>query len=40
MSWMSGLLVGPILAGFMVEQFGYLELQCILGKLIGRQGLR
>jgi MFS family permease len=33
MSWMSGLLVGPILAGFMVEKFGYLELQCVLGKL-------
>ncbi|KAJ5851736.1 uncharacterized protein N7529_011121 [Penicillium soppii] len=30
MSWMSGLLVGPILAGFMVEKFGYLELQCVL----------
>ncbi|KAJ6132224.1 hypothetical protein N7471_007439 [Penicillium samsonianum] len=30
MSWMSGLLVGPILAGFMVERFGYLELQCVL----------
>ncbi|KAJ5146178.1 uncharacterized protein N7515_000742 [Penicillium bovifimosum] len=30
MSWMSGLLVGPILAGFMVEQFGYYELQCVL----------
>jgi hypothetical protein len=33
MSWMSGLLVGPILAGFMVERFGYLDLQCVLGKL-------
>lgn len=33
MSWMSGLLVGPILAGFMVERFGYFELQCVLGKL-------
>ncbi|KAJ5562733.1 hypothetical protein N7535_002822 [Penicillium sp. DV-2018c] len=30
MSWMSGLLVGPILAGFMVERFGYYELQCVL----------
>ncbi|KAK4869478.1 hypothetical protein LT330_005860 [Penicillium expansum] len=30
MSWMSGLLVGPILAGFMVERFGYFELQCVL----------
>ncbi|KXG49863.1 Major facilitator superfamily domain, general substrate transporter [Penicillium griseofulvum] len=30
MSWMSGLLVGPILAGFMVERFGYLDLQCVL----------
>ncbi|KAJ5360542.1 hypothetical protein N7517_009733 [Penicillium concentricum] len=30
MSWMSGLLVGPILAGFMVERFGYLNLQCVL----------
>ncbi|CAI7671315.1 unnamed protein product [Penicillium crustosum] len=29
MSWMSGLLVGPILAGFMVERFGYFELQCV-----------
>lgn len=33
MSWMSGLLVGPILAGFVVERFGYFELQCVLGKL-------
>ncbi|KAJ5165250.1 uncharacterized protein N7500_007080 [Penicillium coprophilum] len=30
MSWMSGLLVGPILAGFIVERFGYLDLQCVL----------
>ncbi|KAJ5795004.1 hypothetical protein N7457_001603 [Penicillium paradoxum] len=30
MSWMSGLLVGPVLAGFMVERFGYFELQCVL----------
>ncbi|KAK9859747.1 Major facilitator superfamily domain [Penicillium brevicompactum] len=30
MSWMSGLLVGPILAGLMVERLGYFELQCVL----------
>ncbi|QQK43315.1 Major facilitator superfamily domain, general substrate transporter [Penicillium digitatum] len=30
MTWMSGLLVGPILAGYMVERFGYLELQWVL----------
>ncbi|CAG7919284.1 unnamed protein product [Penicillium olsonii] len=33
MSWMSGLLVGPILAGLIVDKVGYFELQCVLGKL-------
>ncbi|KAJ5354039.1 hypothetical protein N7541_006603 [Penicillium brevicompactum] len=30
MTWMSGLLVGPILAGLMVERLGYFELQSVL----------
>ncbi|KAJ5677599.1 uncharacterized protein N7477_003232 [Penicillium maclennaniae] len=30
MSWMTGLLVGPILAGVVVEKFGFYELQLIL----------
>lgn len=29
---MTGLLVGPILAGVVVEQFGFYELQLILSK--------
>lgn len=29
---MSGLLVGPILAGIIVERFGFFELQSILSK--------
>ncbi|CAG7965326.1 unnamed protein product [Penicillium salamii] len=33
MSWMSGLLVGPILTGLMVENLGYLELQCVLAAI-------
>jgi hypothetical protein len=37
MSWMSGLLIGPILAGFVVESLGYFELQCILRKLTCHQ---
>lgn len=37
MSWMSGLLVGPLLTGLMVEKLGYFELQCVLGKLTCRQ---
>lgn len=30
MSWMGGLLTGPILTAFVIERFGYFELQCIL----------
>lgn len=30
MSWMAGLLTGPILTGLVVERFGYFELQCVL----------
>lgn len=37
MSWMSGLLVGPILAGPMVERLGYFELQCVLGRFMRQQ---
>ncbi|CAG8117722.1 unnamed protein product [Penicillium salamii] len=33
MSWMSGLLVGPILTGLMVEKLGYFELQCVLAAI-------
>ncbi|KAL4875660.1 major facilitator superfamily domain-containing protein [Aspergillus karnatakaensis] len=33
MSWTTGLLIGPILAGFMVERFGYFELQCVLATI-------
>lgn len=34
MAWMTGLLVGPALAGFIAEEFGYFELQCVLGRLL------
>ncbi|KAL4872896.1 major facilitator superfamily domain-containing protein [Aspergillus spectabilis] len=30
MVWSAGLLTGPLLAGLVVEQFGYFELQCLL----------
>ncbi|KAL4925395.1 major facilitator superfamily domain-containing protein [Aspergillus undulatus] len=30
MVWAAGLFTGPILAGFLVERFGYFELQCFL----------
>ena len=33
MTWMAGLMTGPLLAEFVVETFGYFELQCCLGKL-------
>ncbi|KAE8324713.1 major facilitator superfamily domain-containing protein [Aspergillus sergii] len=33
MSWTMGLLLGPILAGFMVERFAYFELQCVLATI-------
>ncbi|KAL3476228.1 major facilitator superfamily domain-containing protein [Aspergillus californicus] len=33
MSWTMGLLIGPILAGFVVERFGYFELQCVLATI-------
>ena len=29
---MAGLMSGPLLAGFVVETFGYFELQCCLGE--------
>ncbi|KAJ5928373.1 hypothetical protein N7466_007329 [Penicillium verhagenii] len=32
MSFMAGLMTGPLLAGLLVEQLGYFELQCVLGK--------
>jgi MFS family permease len=32
MSWMGGLLVGPILAGIVVERLGFFELQFMLSK--------
>ncbi|OKO89546.1 hypothetical protein PENSUB_13612 [Penicillium subrubescens] len=33
MTWMAGLMTGPLLAEFMVGMFGYFELQCCLGEL-------
>ncbi|KAI9370351.1 MFS general substrate transporter [Aspergillus egyptiacus] len=36
MSWTMGLFIGPILGGFMVERFGYFELQAVLGTLSPR----
>ncbi|UDD57547.1 hypothetical protein AFCA_005049 [Aspergillus flavus] len=33
MSWTMGLLLGPILAGFMAERFAYFELQCVLATI-------
>lgn len=32
MTWMAGLMTGPLLAEFMVGNFGYFELQCLLGE--------
>lgn len=32
MAWMAGLMTGGFLAGFVMESFGYFELQCCLGK--------
>ncbi|KAJ5676860.1 uncharacterized protein N7477_002493 [Penicillium maclennaniae] len=32
MTWMAGLMTGPLLAEIVVETFGYFELQCCLGK--------
>lgn len=32
MTWMAGLMTGPLLAEFMVGNFGYFELQCVLGE--------
>lgn len=34
MAWMAGLLVGPALAGFVAERFGYFEVQCVLGEFL------
>ncbi|KAE8312370.1 major facilitator superfamily domain-containing protein [Aspergillus transmontanensis] len=33
MSWTMGLMLGPILAGFMAERFAYFELQCVLATI-------
>ncbi|KAL2824582.1 hypothetical protein BJY01DRAFT_256437 [Aspergillus pseudoustus] len=33
MSWTTGLMVGPVLAGFVVERFGYFELQSVLATM-------
>lgn len=30
-SWMTGSLVIPVVAGVVIETFGYFEFQCILG---------
>ncbi|EIT82975.1 major facilitator superfamily domain-containing protein [Aspergillus flavus] len=39
MTWMTGLLAGPLLAEFVVGNFGYFELQCCLGVLSFTAGL-
>lgn len=33
MSWTAGSFVGPILSGFLVEQIGYYEMNCVMGWL-------
>lgn len=32
MTWMAGLMTGPVLGGFLVETAGYFVLHCCLGK--------
>jgi hypothetical protein len=32
MTWMAGLMTGPLLAQLIIGQFDYFELQCCLGK--------
>lgn len=32
MTWMAGLMGGPLLGGVIVEKAGYFELQCFVGK--------
>lgn len=32
MTWMAGLMTGPVLGGFLVETFGFFVLHCCLGK--------
>ncbi|KAJ5532888.1 hypothetical protein N7494_009440 [Penicillium frequentans] len=39
MTWMAGLMCGPLLAGFVMETFGYFELQCCLGVVSFTAGL-
>ncbi|KAJ6017350.1 hypothetical protein N7451_000729 [Penicillium sp. IBT 35674x] len=39
MTWMAGLMCGPLLAGFVMETFGYFELQCCLGVVTFTAGL-
>lgn len=34
MALMAGLLTGPVISGFVIERYGYFELQCIIGKLL------
>ncbi|KAL4996709.1 major facilitator superfamily domain-containing protein [Aspergillus recurvatus] len=38
-SWMTGSLVAPIVAGFVVEKYGYLEFQCALAAICVLAGL-
>ncbi|KAB8230317.1 major facilitator superfamily domain-containing protein [Aspergillus alliaceus] len=39
MSWTAGLLIGPLLAGFVVQRFGYFELQCVLATISISSGI-
>lgn len=32
MTWTAGLMIGPLLGGLIVQQAGYFELQCFIGK--------
>lgn len=33
MTWMAGLMTGPVLGGLLAETFGYFVLHCCLGKV-------
>ncbi|GAD99012.1 AMP dependent ligase, putative [Paecilomyces variotii No. 5] len=40
MTWMAGLMTGPFLAQFVIESYGYFELQCFLEHFLGQQNAR
>ena len=34
MSWTAGAFIGPILSGYLTEQIGYYEMNCVIGSLL------